>query len=85
MKFKLLKHDIEVAVKPAWGSNKRLIILPANSKQWKWNGSLENPSIEKSIDIDYKGSRIHFFLRNGEVINCGDGVDVKFISIKEYI
>lgn len=85
-KFKELTKDIEILVKPAWGSNGRLICLPkngdSNGAKWKWNGSTTSPSIEGSILVPYKNCKIHFWIREGKIINAGDGVDVELLEFK---
>lgn len=50
--------------------------------KWTWNESLENPTIGGSILTKYKGQVVHFFLRDGKIENCGDGIDVVYCGME---
>lgn len=48
-------------------------------KAWKWNGSLETPTLEPSILVSYGDSPppdrpavCHCFVREGSIVFCGD-------------
>ncbi len=48
------------------------------SPTWTWNGSLDKPSIQPSVNVTYRGrrgrviKRCHFFVKQGHIEYCND-------------